>query len=351
MARTNFALLRVFAVALVIYGNGMVLTSVPASGLWGAPFARIGVDLLFSISGYLSICGWGRAGGLRPYLARRALRVMPGLAACVLVTVFIIGPLATTLPLRSYFLSAATRGYLANGVFILKLWLPGVFEGQQWVGTVNPMLWTLVPGVIGLVLVPPLLAGRAWAVRFWLPLAAAVLCAAAALAVPEPAGAPPVMLFRIRLIDMLTEMPFFLVGAALPALEGRLRAGVGRAFWRADLVMLCFAANWTVASWLGEWNIVLEWLTLPYMAACFGRMRMPGLAVLRPLGNPSYGMFLFAFPIQQLVVGRLPGSPAPIFTCMAAAFVAGVASWHLVERPALSRGTALLRARGWVPAA
>ena len=334
--RSNFDALRVFAAVLVIYGNGLVLTDAPASGLWGAPFPRVGLDLLFATSGYLLAGSWERGPRLMPYLAKRALRLFPALVACVLVTVFVIGPLATRLSLRAYLLDPVTRRYLANIALVQQLWLPGVFEGQQWVGTVNPMLWTLVPGAACCLLVPLLgqLPGRT---RASVTAALAVLCAAAALVMQVQDVRPPPLLFRVSLVDMLTEIPFFLVGAWLALIERPF----GDGFWRPDLAMLCFAANWVVASWLGSWDIVLEWLTLPYMAACFGRMHMPALRRLQPLGNPSYGLYLFAFPIQQLIVAKLPGDPHPILTCLAFALPAGLLSWHLVERPALLWGGAL----------
>jgi len=327
---SNFDALRVFAALCVLYGNGLVLTGAPGSGLWGAPFPRVGLDIFFAISGYLVTGSWERTPRLGPFLARRALRIFPGLTACVLATVFVIGPLATSLPLRAYLLNDLTRHYLGNIILYQQLWLPGVFVGQQWVGTVNPMLWTLVPGVLCCLLVPAfgLLPRRS---RAWAVAACAVLCAVAALALPVIGPKLPFHLFRVSAVEMLTEVPFFLAGTFLQIVE----RGAGKHLWRADLAMLCFAANWVVATWLGDWDIVLEWVTLPYMVICFGRMSMPVLGRLGALGNPSYGLYLYAFPIQQLIVERMPGDPHPILTCAALALPIGFLSWHLIERPAL----------------
>jgi peptidoglycan/LPS O-acetylase OafA/YrhL len=206
---------------------------------------------------------------------------------------------------------------------------------------VNPMLWTLVPGLLLSLGVP--LLGRAPArLRSAAAASCAVAFAAAALVLAGAELQPPVLLLRINLLDMLTEAPFFLFGAALAWFEQQ----AGERLWRADLALLCFAANWVVASWLGGWDIVLEWVTLPYMAACFGRSSVPGLAWLRPLGNPSFGMFLFGFPLQQLIVEYWPADPHPILTCIGLAVPIGLLSWHLVERPALLRGLAAWRRGG-----
>lgn len=333
--RSNFPALCVLAVGIVVYGNGLVLTSAAPSALWGAPLPRIGLDMLFAIVGYGAAEAWLRSGRVAPYLARWAVRAFPALVVCVLVTVFVIGPLATKLPLRAYLLDGMTRRYLGNMVLLPQLWLPRVFEGQQWVGTVNPMLWTLGPGLLGVAAVP--LFGRmapGWRVAALG--ACAVACAGLSLAWPVLLPHLPGALARQVVPDALVEAPFFLVGAALrfgTERFGAERAGAG--LWRADLAMLCFAANWVMATWLGDWTIVLEWLTVPYMVLCFGRMAMPGLGRFGALGNPAFGLFLYAFPLQQLVVARMPGATYPILACFLLAVPAGYVSWHLVERPAL----------------
>ncbi|MBV9748217.1 MAG: acyltransferase, partial [Acetobacteraceae bacterium] len=283
---------------------------------------------------YLVTGSWERTPRLGAFLAKRALRIFPGLIACVLATILVIGPLATSLPLRWYVLNKLTVKYLANVALYLQLWLPGVFQGQQWNSAVNPMLWTLVPGLLCFLAVPALarLPRRS---RSWVLLTVAVLCAGAALFLPEGYEQRlPAHLAHILGRDVLIEVPFFLVGALLRWLDERVRGRSG-ALWRADLAMLFFAANWIAATWIEGWDIIVEWVTLPYMAACFGRLSAPLLGEMGRLGNPSYGLYLYAFPIQQLIVARMPGNPHPILTCAALTVPVAFLSWHLVERPAL----------------
>ena len=56
------------------------------------------------------------------------------------------------------------------------------------------------------------------------------------------------------------------------------------------------------------------------------------------LGDYSYGVYVFAFPMQQFLVSRF-GINEPI-TLFALAFpatlVLAILSWHIVERPALT---------------
>jgi len=324
----NLDLLRMVSGLVVVYGNGMILTGAPPSGLWGAPLSRFGLDMLFAISGFTLAGSWLRQPRLLAFAQARLRRLLPGLAVCVLVTVAVIGALATHLTLKQYAFNIMTIRYLGNMAFGQQLWLPLVFQGQQWAGTVNPMLWTLPAGLLFCLVLP-------W--RKWVGLAS-IACVVAVLSWPLVKGAH---FYHPRHVEVLIEFPFFLVGALLRRAEHRWPG-----LWRADLAMLLFAANWISATWLGEANLLLEWVSLPYMLACFGRMSMPVLGRVGRLGHPGYGLYLYAFPIQQLIVARWPDCPYPILLCAGVALLAGYASWHLVERPALAwnwRRSALLR--------
>ena len=68
-------------------------------------------------------------------------------------------------------------------------------------------------------------------------------------------------------------------------------------------------------------------------------MRSEVVARLNPLGDISYGVYLWSFPIQQLVIlylARYIGAFAAML--LGALFVVGIAklSWDWVERPALT---------------
>jgi peptidoglycan/LPS O-acetylase OafA/YrhL len=62
---------------------------------------------------------------------------------------------------------------------------------------------------------------------------------------------------------------------------------------------------------------------------------MPIIRQAGRFGDLSYGLYLYAFPVQQLVLTFLPRSTWPVLTCAAATVPLAFLSWHLVERPAL----------------
>jgi hypothetical protein len=56
-------------------------------------------------------------------------------------------------------------------------------------------------------------------------------------------------------------------------------------------------------------DIPLQWFTIAYMIISFGRMSAPVLRDAAKFGDLSYGLYLWAFPIQQLVLDHTTSFP------------------------------------------
>ena len=124
----NFTLLRFLAAFMVILSHNF--------SVWGqkAPvlneyssFAGIGVDIFFVISGFLITKSWLNNPNIIVFFWNRGLRIFPGLICIILFSVFIIGQLVTTLPIKEYLLNPITWKYIGNiFLFPLRSNLPGV---------------------------------------------------------------------------------------------------------------------------------------------------------------------------------------------------------------------------------
>jgi peptidoglycan/LPS O-acetylase OafA/YrhL len=55
--------------------------------------------VFFTISGYLISESWDRVPNLARFFARRALRIFPALIVCTVLSIIVLGPLLTSLPL------------------------------------------------------------------------------------------------------------------------------------------------------------------------------------------------------------------------------------------------------------
>lgn len=317
-------LLRVFAVLLLAYGNGLVLMRWPGTPVWGSSPASIGLALLFTIAGFGAAAHWDMDQHAGRFLMRCAARLLPGLSVYVVLTAFVMGPIVTLMPLRRYFRASGTRNYLQNILLHQQTNLPGVFQGRPWAGAVNPLLWSLLVGLLGCLAIP-----LVW--RLPKPARAAMLVAAAScsgLAGLWAAGSGlRILVYHADPVAILSLLVFFLAAVALRTVVASGRATIG-----TDAAILGFVANGLAAAWLGWISVPLLWLTLPVMVAA-----IEAQPIRRGrLGDPSLGVFLYGFPIQQTILAAWPTNQAPILTCLGLSLAAGLVSWFLVEQPALA---------------
>ncbi len=280
---------------------------------------RLCVAVFLVISGLLITQSYERTPSLARYTWARVLRIFPGLAVVLLLSALLLGPALTQAPLGVYFGSSETYLYLLrNFTLYAPQWeLPGVFTGNAYPGAVNGSLWTLKYEVGFYLLVAGL--GAAGLLRKWVALAGW----AAAAVVPFVPYVGPRLGFWPELYL------YFGGGLALYLLRDRVRM--------SPWVALGCAAALGVTAWLG--------VGFRHAVGCCGAYLVLYLAFLPSRlsgfarhGDFSYGVYIYAFPVQQLVTALLGGRTEwwvnaalslPVVVALAAL------SWHLVEQPAL----------------
>jgi peptidoglycan/LPS O-acetylase OafA/YrhL len=142
--RNNLNVVRLGAAILVLYGHSFIFLGLPNPlFLSWLPLGVLGVYIFFTISGYLITESWDRDPNLLRFIARRMLRIFPGLIVCVFLSILVLGPVFTTLPLKKYLESQYTWGYLKNIGLYITYYLPGLFETNRVPNAVNGSLWSL----------------------------------------------------------------------------------------------------------------------------------------------------------------------------------------------------------------
>ena len=320
----NFDALRIAAALCVIVGHAFALTGrhdqSPALG--GVYLEYLGVSVFFVISGYLITGSWERSRSVGQYVSSRALRIAPLLFLVILLSTFVLGPLVTTLPTGDYLSSPQTWRYLINLVLLPADGLPGVFDANPYPSVVNGSVWTLRAEVICYLVV--LLLGLLPRIPQLIGFA---LFAAGSIALVLLA---PVTISGSNVSAAGGTWVFFAIAALVRLLVPRsaLRPGI------AALVVVVWVA---VAVAVPPLGIPLLWLALPYVVLSIGLASTPGVRRAARFGDLSYGLYLWAFPVQQLVVlflGVLPlAVDIPLVAVITAAFA--FASWHLLEKRAL----------------
>ena len=84
-------------------------------------------------------------------------------------------------------------------------------------------------------------------------------------------------------------------------------------------------------------------VVLPYLVMWLAYVPAGPVRAYNQVGDYSYGIYIYAFPVQQAVVALVPGiSPAGVLAAsLPIVAMLAVLSWHLIESPALG----LLRRR------
>lgn len=339
----NFSLVRIVMALAVLVSHGFFLQSGMTSAeplvAWtGYSLGEHAVQVFFFLSGILVAQSLDRSAGILDFTAARVLRIFPGLIVCVLIGAFVIGPAATSLPFAIYLTSPDVVRYVLRTVSLAtgSATLPGVFESVPAAGLVNMSLWTLKYEVM-------CYAGLALAACAGLfktalrPYAIAGLAVFVAVLFIEPAKS-------VELYTSVDNMRYFAVFFASGVLAYLLRSMlVIHGGILAALLAIFVATVGTPFGVLGA-AAFLGYATL-YVA------RWP-LGALRDLSNRydiSFGIYIYACPIQQLLIGHFPeaGAVALIGLAIALTLPVALVSWLLVERPALKARTRVVSGLTW----
>jgi peptidoglycan/LPS O-acetylase OafA/YrhL len=330
--RNNIGTLRMLGALAVLVGHSWVLTSDDGRTLgpvsdalsqvtgFHLGLAGLGLAMFFAISGYLVSASFVRRGTLIAYAEARLLRIYPALLVAIAFMVVVGWVLSPYGPLE-YLKSHKTLVYIAGGASLVDMnyLLPGVFTGNP-NDAVNGSLWTL-PVEIRMYLFVALAGVLGMLDRRLL--FNLVVAGAIAVGVIWPGTIP--LLTDQNHAEIAT---FFVAGAALWVNRDLMPLhGAGLLL----LVALTAALSWTAAYPLA-FAFTFSYAVL--LAGFTKRVQLPDLA---RHGDFSYGTYLYAFFVTQLWVAALgPGDPGLVAVLtLAGTLPLAVASWYLVEAPAL----------------
>ncbi len=338
-----FELLRVAAALWVLYSHAFALYGLHEPVVFEG-HASVAVDVFFSISGYLVVQSWVRDADIWRFLLRRSLRIFPGLVVAVLVSIFLIGALATELKLPEYFSSRQIWAYLISniGLTVAEGELPGVFKSNPFPSAVNGSLWTLryevlmyallalLGGICNLLRRPRLMRVGCMLLLLCF-LLIGVVCTLQGinrLSAPIPfiwrAG------FDFDIVRIASLGIYFFSGCCLYLYRDQIRLS----FWPvapALLAAVFFPPN--------VWQHLLIWILVPY-TVIVAAWNSPLLFKKFRGFDYSYGIYIYAFPIQQLV--SMHGMQwqwsfsLTLLVSVALTIFMAALSWHWIERPALT---------------
>jgi peptidoglycan/LPS O-acetylase OafA/YrhL len=301
------------------------------------------VDGFFTISGFLITWSWFRRPRIRDYFLARGLRILPGLWACLIVTAFVIAPIAVSIQGGSavkLLLSSAPFEYVLknSAVLMLKRDIGGTPSGVPWPGDWDSSLWTLLWEVLCYIAIAGFgvagLLRRRWVIPALLALAlwsSVQLGSFVGLVEAPPDARAHMDLATTKLVTDAVVARFalmFLAGALLYQIRNVIPAR-----WSLVAVSVVIVL---AASLLPNYRLIAA-VPLAYAIIVSGALIHNKHLRLRT--DLSYGVYIYAWPMQELLVicGLAFLNPI-VFAIIATTATLPLAalSWFLVEKPVIS---------------
>jgi peptidoglycan/LPS O-acetylase OafA/YrhL len=284
------------------------------------------VDGFFAISGYLILSSRLNSRSLVDFFWRRVLRIWPAFLVALLLVAFVAAPVSVYLLHDGHYEPLSALSYVGrnSGLVIGQLSIHGTLGGVPGGPNWNAPLWTLAYEFccyIGIALVVSIVPRRFLGIAVLVLLVGATLICCVAtfthLSVPDSVFA----LARVG--------SFFAAGSGLFVYRNRV---VMR------LVPAIIALALCVGLVFGQIFDVFGAVPFAYLLMYLG-ITLP-LQAVGARNDFSYGMYIYAYPVQLLLVIALGprGVPVLVFVLLSIVLAApfAIGSWFLVERNAMS---------------
>lgn len=329
-------------VRLVLAASVILSHSWAVGGFGQHPFNGLGdwaVNGFFALSGYL-IAGSRLRLNFGQFMMSRAFRIFPAFWLVLVGTAFVIAPLSTLATDETWQLGSALDYVVRNaGLYVFQWGVDDTLTSVPFVGAWNGSLWTLFYEFVAYI-GAALLLTLPWARRHAL---VATGVATAAVIVAQIAALGPLDVSTNLFLNFLRLGSFFAAGMFRYFLADKLSLK----WWNAAIAgaTLAVMAVLGVADLLGQ-------IPLAYLLLWIGARAKTRIG---SKNDVSYGVYVWGFPVQQLLVVFGFTWLGPWLTALLALIVTlplAWGSWKLVENPAMrlrkritSRSDGRLRAR------
>ena len=269
------------------------------------------------------------------YFGKRCLRIFPALLVC-LVTIIVACSFFYTGDI-GYWHQRETYSFLWNNLALYPIqWdIPGVFE-DNFMATVNGSLWTLAPQFTLYILIIALFFVRKHRpVVLGLSFMALVLCLTKNIFFANKFAHTDICYLGVNSFARFAQ--FFATGMLL---QTRQYFRSNKARW----IIIAFGSILTIFFLVIHTYIHIE--VKPLIMLCIsvifilvGEMYwQPVSDTLKRIGDLSYGTYIYAFPIQQMLIAMLPSITPHMLMLLTIISVLPIAfaSWHIIEQRALA---------------
>ncbi|MDO6764246.1 acyltransferase [Agarivorans sp. 1_MG-2023] len=341
-SRNNcFNLIRMVAASLVIFSHSFALStglrnSEPVTQYLGVSLGYIAVDIFFLTSGLLVCKSLLTTNSIKYFIVARCLRIYPALLVSVLFCCC-IGIVVTDLHTLNFLTHSETLQFVVyNSSIILTdaQYLPSVFLDAPLDRSVNGSLWTL-PWELRMYFLLILLGGAYFFTRklaidvSWLPFATITIAifSTSFLLYSHLNDVKPHWFYT----KFFRFSSAFFIGGSLYIIRNRISLTYPLMLTASAILASSFLILNT------QYSFVVYILFTPYLILCAAYLPNGKILNYNKLGDYSYGMYIYAWPIQQCIAISIPGiKPFEMFIlAFVGTLMLAYCSWNYIEKPAL----------------
>lgn len=316
----SFDLIRHFAAYLVLFSHHFALSKLtePTVPHWDT-LGFVAVAMFFAISGYFMPQSYSASSGFIPFLEKRCRRIFPGLIFCSFIMVYVIGLFFTDKGKIDYIFDyEQIKNFFSTSLFIGNA-IPSVFSDFLYRDAINGSLWTLPVEFLCYLII-----GSVLSIAFsWKSITILLWVACIATATRN---------------QVWTDFSFYAIPMSYLSL-------FGISFFTGALMSM------TKTSWLDK-RIPFVIMAIVFIWIFRGRPEIQvlgtaGIAVLTIIigvsfkdkiingrFDISYGVYIYAFPIQQIVINRVTSEFwLSMFLSVILTTIVGFISYKYIESP------------------
>lgn len=312
----NLNLIRFIAATLVIISHSFPITQGDNSNeiLYilthgQEKLGSLSVKIFFIVSGFLITQSWYRKNNIKDFIKARILRIFPALIISLFITVFIIGLICTNLTKKEYLSNINTYKYLTS-ISLIKIQyeLPGVFDNNILKGVVNGSLWTLYYEFICYCLVAIL--GRLSILKKYCIIFFSITFT----------------LSILKSSNFLLLTSYFFVGSLIYIYRSKIKL---------DFKIFILSLISTFVFGYCELLKIILPFTLSYIVMYLAFNKNIKMYKFGTKNDVSYGLYIYSFPIQQMIVHYLKNMPwyYNFISSFIITLLISYISWNLVEKP------------------
>ena len=287
-----FDLIRHAAACLVLFSHHFALSGYaePIFLHWDT-FGFVSVATFFAISGYFMPQSFNHSENFVVYLTKRCCRIFPGLIACSFFMCYVIGPIFTPVPVIDYVLDPHILKTSISYSFFIGRSIPDVFSDFIYKGAINGSLWTLPVEFLSYIILGIILSySNTWKSVFILLLAAMISTFLISAHRIEDIAFYGIPLSYLSMFGIA-----FSVGA-LMSMTYQSWINIRGPLVLVSIILILILQDRPELSILGT-------ASLAVLAVILGVSFRDKL--INGRFDISYGIYIYAFPIQQMVINRV----------------------------------------------